>query len=210
MQPAAPIAAESRRALRAPPRAEGDHPPSPLLTLLPAGCLPHLLSLSYVRRGPPLLVSASDDSTVLLWDLRAKGSQQTIAEKFAVRRRERRRRPRPPFPAAACHLRRRRSARLCPPATSLDSPPQVTAVVFSDGSDRVFTGSIDNEIRCWDLRKNEVAYSLAGHTDTITVRAAPAGAPAGRGGRASAVWAARPERRPRAVRRLYAARQGRV
>lgn len=42
-------------------------------------------SLSYVRRGPPLLVSASDDSAVLLWDLRVKGSQQTISEKFPVR-----------------------------------------------------------------------------------------------------------------------------
>lgn len=43
-------------------------------------------------------------------------------------------------------------------------------MAFSDGSDKVFTASIDNEIRCWDLRKNEVAYTLTGHSDTVTVR----------------------------------------
>lgn len=39
-------------------------------------------SVCTVRRGPQLIVSASDDGTARLWDLRVKGSQQTITEKF--------------------------------------------------------------------------------------------------------------------------------
>ena len=45
---------------------------------------------------------------------------------------------------------------------------QVTAVAFSDGADKVFSGGIDNEIKVWDLRKNEVSMKLQGHTETIT------------------------------------------
>jgi len=34
---------------------------------------------------------------------------------------------------------------------------------------QVFCGSLDNEIKVWDVRKdNEMLYSLQGHTDTIT------------------------------------------
>ena len=32
----------------------------------------------------------------------------------------------------------------------------------------LFTGSIDNDIKVWDLRKRAVHYSLLGHTDTVT------------------------------------------
>lgn len=32
----------------------------------------------------------------------------------------------------------------------------------------MYSGSIDNDIKAWDLRKKAVAYSLLGHTDTIT------------------------------------------
>jgi Prp8 binding protein len=45
---------------------------------------------------------------------------------------------------------------------------QVTAVAFSDGADKIFSGGIDNEIKVWDLRKNEVSMKLQGHTETIT------------------------------------------
>ena len=34
---------------------------------------------------------------------------------------------------------------------------QVTAVQFADDGDRVFTGGLDNEIKIWDLRKEDVA-----------------------------------------------------
>lgn len=45
---------------------------------------------------------------------------------------------------------------------------QVTAVAFSDGADKIFSGGIDNDIKVWDLRKNEVSMKLQGHTETIT------------------------------------------
>jgi Prp8 binding protein len=32
----------------------------------------------------------------------------------------------------------------------------------------MYSGSIDNDIKVWDLRKKAVAYSLLGHTDTVT------------------------------------------
>lgn len=79
------------------------------------------------RRGPPLIVSGSDDGTAKLWDMRHRGCIQTFPDKY-----------------------------------------QVTAVAFSDGADKIFSGGIDNEIKVWDLRKNEVSMKLQGHTETIT------------------------------------------
>jgi Prp8 binding protein len=32
----------------------------------------------------------------------------------------------------------------------------------------VYTGGIDNTIKVWDLRKEEVSFTLEGHGDTIT------------------------------------------
>ena len=33
---------------------------------------------------------------------------------------------------------------------------------------QVYTGGIDNTIKVWDLRKEEVSFTLEGHGDTIT------------------------------------------
>eukprot|EP01133_Synstelium_polycarpum_P010722 gene10722-12471_t len=45
----------------------------------------------------------------------------------------------------------------------------VTAVAFTDASDQVITGGIDNIVRMWDMRKEETPIiTLAGHQDTIT------------------------------------------
>ncbi|KAG7996464.1 hypothetical protein I3843_01G160800 [Carya illinoinensis] len=44
----------------------------------------------------------------------------------------------------------------------------ITAVSFSDASDKIFTGGIDNDIKVWDLRKGEVTMTLLGHQDMIT------------------------------------------
>ena len=41
-------------------------------------------------------------------------------------------------------------------------------MAFADAGDRVYTGGIENEIKVWDLRKEEVVLKLAGHTDTVT------------------------------------------
>nr|POE87060.1 u5 small nuclear ribonucleoprotein 40 kda protein [Quercus suber] len=79
------------------------------------------------RRGPPLVVSGSDDGTAKLWNMCQRGAIQTFPDKY-----------------------------------------QITAVGFSDASDKIFTGGIDNEVKVWDLRKGEVTMTLQGHQDMIT------------------------------------------
>ncbi|KAF2017578.1 WD40 repeat-like protein [Aaosphaeria arxii CBS 175.79] len=44
----------------------------------------------------------------------------------------------------------------------------VTAISLSEAGNELFTGGIDNDIKVWDLRKQQVTYRLLGHTDTIT------------------------------------------
>ena len=36
------------------------------------------------RRGPPLIVSGSDDGTAKLWDMRIRGCVQTFPDKYQV------------------------------------------------------------------------------------------------------------------------------
>ena len=53
---------------------------------------------------------------------------------------------------------------------------QILSVAFSEAGDQIYTGGIENVITVWDLRKNEVAMTLKGHTDTITgLRVSPDG-----------------------------------
>ena len=33
---------------------------------------------------------------------------------------------------------------------------------------QIYTGGIENVVKAWDLRKNSVLMSMAGHADTIT------------------------------------------
>ncbi|KEZ38728.1 Pre-mRNA-splicing factor cwf17 [Scedosporium apiospermum] len=44
----------------------------------------------------------------------------------------------------------------------------VTAVALSEAGNEVYTGSIDNDVRVWDMRKMAPLYNLVGHQDTIT------------------------------------------
>ncbi|GMK57632.1 hypothetical protein CspeluHIS016_0404660 [Cutaneotrichosporon spelunceum] len=44
----------------------------------------------------------------------------------------------------------------------------VTAVEWSHDGNQCFVGGVDNEVKVWDLRTEKMAYSLKGHTDTIT------------------------------------------
>jgi Prp8 binding protein len=45
---------------------------------------------------------------------------------------------------------------------------QVTAVEFGLDGTQVFAGGLENEIKIWDLRKEEISLQLSGHTDTVT------------------------------------------
>ncbi|OQR78524.1 U5 small nuclear ribonucleoprotein 40 kDa protein-like [Tropilaelaps mercedesae] len=84
-------------------------------------------ALHPARRGPQLVVSASDDSTVRLWDARRKTPVKTLQDQY-----------------------------------------QLTAITFNDTADQVITGGIDNVLKLWDLRKDEVAFLMQGHQDTVT------------------------------------------
>ncbi len=42
------------------------------------------------------------------------------------------------------------------------------AAAGGSGGPQVYTGGIDNSVKVWDLRKEEVVMGLAGHADTIT------------------------------------------
>lgn len=61
-------------------------------------------------------------------------------------------------------------------AAQLETQFPVTAVAWSEDGSQVFSGGIDNDIRVWDVRKQEVVYTLLGHADTITsLRVSPDG-----------------------------------
>ena len=45
---------------------------------------------------------------------------------------------------------------------------QVTSVAFCDNTQQITSGGLDNDIKIWDLRKNELLGMLNGHTDTVT------------------------------------------
>ena len=45
---------------------------------------------------------------------------------------------------------------------------QITAITFADTSNQIISGGIENVIKIWDIRKNEVVHYLPGHADTIT------------------------------------------
>lgn len=44
----------------------------------------------------------------------------------------------------------------------------VTAIALAEAGNEIYSGSIDNKIKVWDARKQEVLYTMNGHTDTIT------------------------------------------
>ena len=50
----------------------------------------------------------------------------------------------------------------------IDTGFPVTAVALSEVGNEIYSGGIDNDIKVWDARKQEVAYTLRGHADTIT------------------------------------------
>lgn len=50
----------------------------------------------------------------------------------------------------------------------IDTGFPVTAVALAEAGNEIYSGGIDNDIKVWDARKQEVVYTLKGHTDTVT------------------------------------------
>ena len=59
-------------------------------------------------------------------------------------------------------------ARQRKPAKQLQTQYALCAVALEGSENRVFAGGLDNVIRGWDLRTDEVVLELKGHSDTIT------------------------------------------
>lgn len=45
---------------------------------------------------------------------------------------------------------------------------QVTAVCLSRDDQQVMSAGIDNDIKVFDVRKLDLAYTMPGHNDTVT------------------------------------------
>ncbi|KAF2458316.1 U5 snRNP complex subunit [Lineolata rhizophorae] len=50
----------------------------------------------------------------------------------------------------------------------LETPFPVTALALSEAGNELYTGSIDNDVKVWDVRKRAPVYALLGHADTVT------------------------------------------
>nr|TKS05794.1 hypothetical protein D5086_0000129580 [Populus alba] len=98
-----------------------------------------VLDLHWTADGSQI-ISASPDKTVRAWDVETGKQIKKMAEHSS-------------FKGAI---------------QTFPDKYQITAVSFSDASDKIFTGGIDNDVKVWDIRKGEVTMTLEGHQDMIT------------------------------------------
>ncbi|KAI6887787.1 WD40 repeat-like protein [Hortaea werneckii] len=130
-----------------------------------------VLDLQWSRDGG-VIYSASADATVASWDLergerirRHQGHEEVVSAIDVSRRGEE-------FIVSACDdgfigLWDPR-AKAAMDFLEVEGQYPVTAVALGEAGNEVFSGGIDNEIKVWDLRMHKVAYTLQGHTDTVT------------------------------------------
>lgn len=124
-----------------------------------------IIDLSWLDRRT--LCTASADKTVMLWDAHVgKRTKKLTGHTGFVNAVS----PARNEPALASGSDDGRALlwdlRAKSPVGSLEVGRAVTAVAFAE--DHVFTGSIDDIIRCFDLRTATVQYELREHTNTIT------------------------------------------
>ena len=84
-------------------------------------------SVDVCKASPNLICSASDDTTVKLWDRRKRGE-----------------------------------------AMSFDSNYQALTCCFNENGEQIISGGLDNDIKVWDLKANNLAFVMKGHTDSVT------------------------------------------
>lgn len=53
-------------------------------------------------------------------------------------------------------------------AASFHDKYQFTAITFNDSSDQIIVSGIENALKVYDLRKNDILFTMQGHFDTVT------------------------------------------
>lgn len=62
------------------------------------------------------------------------------------------------------------------PVKSYDNNSPLTSVAFGVDGGIAYSAGIDNQIKAWDLRTDQISYELSGHYDTVTgLRLSPKG-----------------------------------
>lgn len=128
-----------------------------------------ILDLQWTTDGTQI-ISASPDKTLRVWDVETGKQVKKMAEHSSFVNSCCPARKWPPLvvsgsddgTAKLWDLRQRGAIQTLP------DKYQITAVSFSEAADKVFTGGLDNDVKWWDLRKNEVTEYLKGHQDMIT------------------------------------------
>ena len=106
-----------------------------------------------IKRGPPLVVSGSDDCTARVWDTRARGAARTLSERFPI--------------TAVCmseggdqvytggieNVVRVWDLRRDEPILTLQGHQDtITGMSLSPDGTRILSNSMDNTLRMWDVR----------------------------------------------------------
>ncbi|KAK6050076.1 WD domain, G-beta repeat protein [Cooperia oncophora] len=117
-----------------------------------------------------LLVSAATDKTVRVWDMETGACRRKFKSHVDI--------------VNACHPSRRGPQLICSAGDdglvkvhdvrqknavkTYENRFQQLAVTFNDTTDEIFVGSIDSDIYCWDMRRDDISYVMHGHKDIIT------------------------------------------
>ncbi|KJH44192.1 lipoyltransferase and lipoate-protein ligase [Dictyocaulus viviparus] len=117
-----------------------------------------------------LLITAATDKTVRVWDMETGACRRKFKSHIDI--------------VNACHPSRRGPQLVCSAGDdglvkvydvrhkdavkTYENRFQQLAVTFNDTTDEIFVGSIDSDIYCWDMRRDDISYIMHGHKDIIT------------------------------------------
>ncbi|XGW16823.1 hypothetical protein V3C99_001901 [Haemonchus contortus] len=117
-----------------------------------------------------LLISAATDKTVRVWDMETGACRRKFKSHIDI--------------VNACHPSRRGPQLICSAGDdglvkvhdvrqknavkTYENRFQQLAISFNDTTDEIFVGSIDSDIYCWDMRRDDISYVMHGHKDIIT------------------------------------------